>query len=226
MSISAGWYYIVDQSGDAIKDARDGGFDTLVTSTSFSLGSDLEIELLKFADLASKTAQNLSGSASSNTLFGSAGTNILKGYGGNDAVKGDAGNDRLYGGLGNDTLYGGAGLDRLYGERGREIFVFDSRPSKANLDRIYSYKVNDDSIYLDNAIFTKLGKGTPTKPQKLKAGMFALGSKAQDSSDRILYDKKSGALYYDKDGYGGAAKVQFATLDKNLKITAAEFFVI
>ena len=35
-------------------------------------------------------------------------------------------------------------------------------------------------------------------------------TRAQDALDRIVYDTSSGILYYDADGAGGAAAVQFA----------------
>ena len=104
--------------------------------------------------------------------------------------------------------------------------MFDTRPSKStNVDRIYGYRAKDDIIQLENGVFTKLGKGS-TKGVKLKADMFVTGKKAQDAEDRIVYDKASGALYYDQDGTGSRAQVKIATLDKNLKITQGEFFVI
>jgi Ca2+-binding RTX toxin-like protein len=143
-----------------------------------------------------------------------------------EVIKGSAKADMIYGGAGDDTIYGGAGKDTLRGEAGKDVFVFDTRPSKSNVDKIVSYKTRDDSIWLDNNVFTKVGRGTPENPQKLASKAFWAGDKAHDASDRIIYNKKTGALYYDQDGTGSKAAVQFATIDKNLKMNASEFFVI
>jgi Ca2+-binding RTX toxin-like protein len=56
--------------------------------------------------------------------------------------------------------------------------------------------------------------------------MFVKGKAAQDREDRIIYDKDTGALYYDRDGTGSAAQVKIATLNKNLKIDFGDFYVI
>ena len=52
------------------------------------------------------------------------------------------------------------------------------------------------------------------------------GAAAADASDRIIYNSATGALYFDVDGVGGAAQVQFATLTAGLALTAADFTVI
>jgi Ca2+-binding RTX toxin-like protein len=65
-----------------------------------------------------------------------------------------------------------------------------------------------------------------TKPLKIKKDMFWIGDKAHDASDRVIYNNKTGALSYDQDGTGAKAAVQIATLNKNLKMTFADFFVI
>ncbi|MBJ6124873.1 calcium-binding protein [Microvirga splendida] len=144
-------------------------------------------------------------------IYGSAGTNTLRGNLGSDVLSARAGNDWLYGGDGNDTLTGGTG---------RDGFVFDSAPKKkGNLDRVIGYSVKNDTIYLDDAAFAKLKRGW------LKDSAFHTGSKAHDKSDRIIYDKKAGALYYDADGIGGVAQIKFATLTKNLKMTNSDFSV-
>jgi Ca2+-binding RTX toxin-like protein len=134
--------------------------------------------------------------------------------------------DRLMGGDGNDTLYGKAGKDVLTGGLGKDAFVFDTRPNKkTNLDRITDYSVADDTIWLENKVFTKLGKAA--KAVKLNKKFFAF-DKAKQADDHIVYVKKTGALLYDQDGSGTAhAAVQIATLTKNLKgFSAAEFFVV
>ena len=160
-------------------------------------------------------------------LQGTARTDTLSGEAGHDTIFGAAGNDRLYGGLGDDRIHGGTGNDRLSGEGGRDIFVFDTRPNKrTNVDRIDDFNVRDDSIWLENKIFTKLGSGTLSKPKKFTSDMFVKATKAQDAEDRIVYDRKTGALYYDQDGSGSKAQVKIAMLNKNLALTHNDFFVI
>ena len=169
----------------------------------------------------------LEGGADRDTLHGGAGQDVALGGTGNDRVNGDADNDLLYGGAGNDILSAGVGNDRLYGEAGKDVFVFDTKLNKrTNVDKIHDFRVKDDSIHLENAVFTKLGSGSISKPKKFKSDMFVEGKKAQDREDRIVYDKKTGALYYGQDGTGGAAQVKIATLPKNLKMTTADFYVI
>ncbi|WP_112662135.1 calcium-binding protein [Microvirga flavescens] len=161
------------------------------------------------ADLWTNRADTINGTSRGEKLYG---------YSGKDKLYGNGGNDKLYGGYGNDYLKGGSGKD---------IFVFDTQPNtKTNKDKIADYKVSEDSVWLDNAVFTKLGKGTETKPGKLKSGFFIIGAKAQDKNDYLIYDDKKGVLYYDADGSGKGKAVEIASLSKNLKMTASEFFVV
>ncbi|WP_262269887.1 calcium-binding protein [Microvirga yunnanensis] len=149
------------------------------------------------------------------TLYGTSGSNTLKGYDGNDKLYGQGGNDYLFGGNGNDALYGGTGKD---------AFVFNTKANKyTNKDAIKDFKVVDDTVRLDNAVFTKVGaNGT------LKSSAFWTNTtgKAHDKDDRIIYDKDSGVLYYDADGSGKGAAVAFSTISKNLAMTNKDFYVI
>ncbi|MBF9198189.1 cadherin domain-containing protein [Microvirga terrestris] len=145
----------------------------------------------------------------------------------NDMIKGGAGKDTIGGGLGDDKLFGALGNDVLTGGKGKDIFVFDTKTNKkTNVDKIGDFSVKDDSIWLDNAVFTKVGKGTELKPGKLAKDLFWTGKTAHDSSDRIVYDKATGALYYDQDGTGRGAQVKIATIKKGLPLTEKDFFVI
>ena len=49
---------------------------------------------------------------------------------------------------------------------------------------------------------------------------------AHDTSDRIIYDTDSGALFYDFNGTGKGGAVQFAQLQAGLSLTAADFFIV
>ena len=81
--------------------------------------------------------------------------------------------------------------------------------------------MKDDTIRLDDAIFKKVG----TKIGTRRKDFFRVGEKAKEANDYIVYDKKKGVLYYDADGSGHSAAVQFATTLKNLKMTYKDFFI-
>jgi len=169
--------------------------------------------------------ENLTASgAAPMSLTGNSAANALTGNGARNTLKGNSGNDKLKGGYGNDTLYGGTG---------RDAFVFNAKlgshksDRKVNFDTIKDYKVKDDSIQLDNAIFKKLGKGTEAKPVKLNKKFFKFADKLQDKDDYLIYNKRTGILSYDADGSGSKYKaVEIAKLSKNLKMSYHEFFVV
>jgi len=122
------------------------------------------------------------------------------------------------GNSGSATLNGGSGNDSLSGGSGKDIFVFGTKASSSNVDKITDFNVKDDTIWLENAYF-KVGSGSLSKPKKMASKYFYKGAKAHDSNDRIIYDQKKGHLYYDPDGTGSKAQVKIATLSKNLKMT-------
>lgn len=129
-----------------------------------------------------------------------------------DILAGWEGSDVLNGGLGNDTLIGGGGQD---------TFVFSTKLGPKNVDRIVDFNHADDTIRLSKAIFSKIKKGVLTKDA------FWVGAKAHDKSDRIIYNKKTGALFYDADGSGTKYKaVKFAQLKAKTLVTADDFFIV
>jgi Ca2+-binding RTX toxin-like protein len=140
-----------------------------------------------------------------------------------DRLQGFSGNDKLYGRYGNDILSGGLGLD---------VFVFNSKlgtsetDRKLNFDSITDFNVRDDSIWLDNAVFKKLGSGTPTKPKMLNKAFFVSGDKAKDSNDYLVYNKKTGVLSYDADGNGSKAAIEVAKFNQSPKLAYNDFFII
>jgi Ca2+-binding RTX toxin-like protein len=145
---------------------------------------------------------------------------------GKDVLKGGKSADRLDGGEGDDRLFGGDGLDILTGGKGKDAFVFNTKAAKGNKDKITDFNVKEDSIYLENSIFTKLGKkGTEASPFKLNKKNFA-NDKAKDKDDYIVYNKKTGVISYDADGSGKGKAVEIASVTKGLKLTYDDFFTI
>ena len=193
--------YMVDNVGDVVVEAAAAGNDTVIASVSFLLSENVEnLTLTGFAALSG------TGNALDNRITGNDGANTLSA---------GAGNDRIDGNLGNDLLTGGAG---------RDMFVFDTKlNAKTNLDRITDFNVKDDTIELENAIFTRLKKTGVLA--KTSLAVNALG-KALDKDDFIVYNSKTGALSYDADGNGKAAAIQFATLQKGLALTSLDFMVV
>ena len=152
--------------------------------------------------------ENLYGSAYGDTLSGNASGNQLYGAAGNDILNGMGGND---------TLNGGAGLD---------TFVFNTALSAmGNKDTITDFNVTDDTIQLENAIFTKL-----TTLGSLATANFCANATgiATDSNDFICYNTTTGALSYDADGSGVGASVAFAVLGTTVHpmLTAADFVIV
>jgi Ca2+-binding RTX toxin-like protein len=86
--------------------------------------------------------------------------------------------------------------------------------------------VGDDTIQLDSAVFKGVGRGLAAKPGRLDKEFLVKAARAKEADGHVLYNAKTGALLYDADGSGFKAAVQIATLAKNLKLAAADFFVI
>jgi serralysin len=148
--------------------------------------------------------ENAIGGSGKNIMIGNAAENILRGNGGKDV---------LTGGDGSDTLWGGAGKDR---------FVMDSFKG---IDRIEDFSVPGDTIVLDNAVFSSL-----SREGKLKATFFKTVNSDHSSTDRndfIVYNRKTGDVFYDADGNrGGADRIQIAEVDRGLALKSSDFFVI
>jgi Ca2+-binding RTX toxin-like protein len=59
--------------------------------------------------------------------------------------------------------------------------------------------------------------------EKLQATAFTIGAAASTAQHRIIYNQATGALFYDADGTGAGAQVQFAKLSAGLALTTASF---
>ncbi|NOT81739.1 MAG: hypothetical protein HOP01_03295 [Gallionella sp.] len=195
--------YLVDSVLDVVSETSlvVTEIDTVQSAVTYTLGINLEI-----LALIGTAAVNGTGNASNNVLTGNSAVNTLTG---------GAGNDVLNGGLGNDTLNGGLGADK---------FVFNTALSATNVDSIVGFATGSDAIQLSLVQFGGVGTaGT------LSAAGFGSGAGMTDATtinQHIIYNATSGGLYYDADGVGGVASVQFATLVGVPAVTAADFIVV
>ena len=162
---------------------------------------------------------SLTGTSSGDTIHGTSGNDAISGLEGVDRLYGEGGADTINGGAGSDHIYGRAGADTLTGSSGYDKFVFDAALG-SGVDRITDFSHAYDTIRLENAVFTGLGTGY------LGSSQFYIGAAAHDATDRIIYNSATGAVFFDPDGTGSAAPVQFAQLSTGLGLTASDFQVI
>ncbi len=190
--------YIVDDTQDVTTEAPGAGVDTVRASVAWTLGADIEHLVLTGWRSTAGT-----GNAADNAITGNGGRNTLAGKEGNDTINGGRGSDNLWGGSGQDT------------------FVFDTALGTNNVDRIRDFEFTGDIIALDSRIFTELTPGAIDFP------VFNFGgAETLTAEQRISYDQFRGGLYYDADGAGGAAAVQFAQLQAGLALSPENFVVI
>lgn len=219
------------------------------------LWNDAQGDVLAGIENLSGSASNdwLYGDAQNNILKGNAGSDALDGragtdtadYGGNfgavwvslaagrgywnyaegdsysgiENVAGTGFGDLIEGnGLAN-SLDGGSGADLLTGLAGNDTFAFSTALGGGNIDTISDMTAGSDKIALDNAIFAGFAEGA------LYSGAFRIGAAAQDADDNIIYNSATGALYFDADGNGAGAAIQFATLQTGLALSASDFWV-
>ncbi|MDQ6438121.1 calcium-binding protein [Mesorhizobium sp. LHD-90] len=199
--------YRIFNSGDVIVETgAQGSFDIVMAAVDYVLTTGAYIERLATNGSAGTSAIDLTGNNLAQEVIGNAGANILKGLGGDDHIRGLDGKD---------TLTGGSG---------RDFFGFNSKlNATTNVDTITDFTVVDDTIELYQSMFTAL-----TTPDTLAASAFRANTTglAGDASDRIIYETDTGRLYYDADGTGAAARVQFAVLSAGLAITNTDFVVV
>jgi Ca2+-binding RTX toxin-like protein len=187
--------YYVDNAGDSVIETGSGTLDRVFTSASWTLTAGADIELFQTTDDNGTSAIDLTGNDATQQVVGNAGANFINGRGGSDS---------------------------LYGLGGDDVFVFDTALSAGNVDTIDDFDPAGEYIYIDNAIFSNLG----AEPDHfILPEEYQVGTAAGDSDDHIIYDDTTGAIYYDSDGTGAAAQVQFAWVDAGLSLAHDNFHV-
>ncbi|KQP91046.1 hypothetical protein ASF60_04310 [Methylobacterium sp. Leaf113] len=110
--------YIVDNVGDVVDETGATGIDSVGSSVSYTLGTNVEN-----MSLIGMGAINGTGNELDNRVLGNDAANVLVGGGGNDQLIGAGGDDTLRGGTGNDSLSGGSGNDIIAGDAGNDVIT-------------------------------------------------------------------------------------------------------
>jgi Ca2+-binding RTX toxin-like protein len=185
-------YWVEDPNVTIIELPGQGVDAVMSVLLTYSLPEGADIELL--GTYYTEAPVELTGNSAGNVIEGNNGDNVLNGRGGND------------------ELIGSAGLDS---------FLFDTMLDPMfNVDTLTDFYVPDDTIVLDDLVFTALPTGA------LAGNRFVSAPAAQDDNDNIIYNGATGALFYDADGTGAIAAVQFATLSPGLLLSNTNFLIV
>ncbi|WP_438748331.1 M10 family metallopeptidase [Pararhizobium sp. O133] len=189
-------YQIYTKATTIVETVAGDTADRVMAAVDYTLGAGVRVEIMTTNGSAGLSGIDLTGNEFVQAITGNAGNNILNGKGGSDTLKG----------LG-----------------GKDTFVFNTALGPNNVDKILDFNVTDDTIKLENAIFTTL-----TTVGTLAATLFKDNFLApRDADDKIIYNSNTGSLFYDADGLGSASTaVKFASLATGLSLTASDFIVI
>lgn len=195
-------FYYVDNAGDTIIEVGGGGNDYVSANVSYTLSASIETLELR----NNKNALNATGNDGANLLIGNNNANV---------IDGKAGIDRIIGGKGIDVLTGGTGAD---------TFVFDTKVSAVNADKITDFLSGTDTLEFDISVF----KGF-TAAGSVAAGAFVSGAglvKGADADDRLIYNTTTGDLWYDADGSGRTKAVLVATLEGGPALSVDDLLLV
>jgi Ca2+-binding RTX toxin-like protein/methionine-rich copper-binding protein CopC len=220
----------VDSGTDTITDLGKGGGDILKVSE----GATANATVTAFWTATTATSNHGTANITTNGLGINLGavvtgngynvTNtgqgtIVTGSGLADVLSGGTSIDTLIGGNGNDVLNGGNGNDVLTGGAGSDIFQFSTTLGKYNRDVIADFQSGSDKIELLSTLFANV-KGADGVDILIGAGVTK-GTAAGD--EHLIFNTTNKALFYDADGGGAGAAVQFATLTGVVTLLDTDF---
>ncbi|MGC1269149.1 MAG: calcium-binding protein [Croceibacterium sp.] len=193
--------YFVDDAGDVVQELVGEGTDRVVTSVSFTLGDDVDVEALEPLHLYDTDPIVLTGNRFANSLIGNVGNNVLYGGDGDDRLEGWEGDDVLVGGAGSDTMVGGLGNDTYYfmdlGDRIRELGT--PLATSGGIDRV-ALALSPTQRLANIEIIEALNL-TDTTPLKLMGGAGDANTLVGNNGDNV-FDGGGGADWLT--GAGGA----------------------
>jgi Ca2+-binding RTX toxin-like protein len=240
-SVNAGalvdYVYLYSDGQDTVDGGADYDYLYLHNYAQSAVVADLAAGTLQGGDASGgggATILNFEGITTASfddRISGNSADNYISAGLGNDTLSGRDGNDTLYGGTGetgfpdDDWLDGGLGNDYLWGAAGFDRILFTTTPGAGNIDFVSGFVSGEDELRFDSAVFTALGADGRFGPGDERFYAAAGATSGQDTSDRLIYDTSSYALYYDADGSGSGAAQQIASFSWGTYVQATDMYV-
>ncbi len=112
------------------------------------------------------------------------------------------------------------------------MFRFDAAlgtAARPGIDRIQDFSAFDDTIQLENSVFTRFGRSATGAIASANFKAIVTGG-ATDINDYVVFNKSTGVVYYDANGStnGLADAVAFASLTVvgTNPVTSADFVLV
>lgn len=154
---------------------------------------------------------------------------------GNVSVVGTSGVDLLTGNNQANQIYGSKGPDVMTGLLGQDLFRFRLSDGLGQGDQITDFNPSEDQIQIADisrdSKLAKLFKGQSELPAKKASKALAIvdsAGLAETSKRQLVYDRTSGALYYNENGKkaGFGSGGQIATLPILLDLQASDITLL
>ena len=158
-------------------------------------------------------------------IKGKGGADDLSGLAGADTINGGGGGDSLHGNAGDDQLNGGKGDDLLAGGKGHDAFIFSTALGPHNVDAIADFGTGD-AIWLAASVFAGIGAKGELADAPFDTSTLDTGVHPFKPDALIIYNDKSGVLFYDENGNAPGGLVRFATVTPGTHLDHTDFLVI
>jgi|GEM_PF-259753 len=230
--------YIVDNVGDVVIENANAGFnDTVLSSISYTLGTNVEALTLTGTGNISGT-----GNSADNSLTGNSGNNTLDSGAGNDLLIGGAGNDSLLGGLGDDTYIfaDGFGTDTINDSTGNNTLDVSGITALGNvtinLGTATSFTQGSNTVSWNSGAISSFVSGSGNDSLTGSSGANTLNGGAGNDTliggagdDSLLGGLGNDTYIFNSgwghdtinDTYAGINTLDFSSITSNLTITTS-----
>lgn len=195
----------VSQAPNVAVEEVNGGFDTIeIVATYFDLGYFANVEAIKNTYMSGSGTKVLGSRTYGNDL-----DNLVTTGGGADTLGGGDGHDTLIGGAGSDDfMFGSSTYGRILAESSDTVIDFVHGVDRIVLNRSWSFPnlYHSGPLYADE--FKEIRPGATV-----------------DDSDRLIYDRSTGNLYFDQDGSGAAERILVLVLANHAQLTASDILM-